>query len=124
MNETISRKSKKNYLEEIWVTLGEYHGHQLLNIRAYFQAEDGPHPTRKGVSVDPSKLPELQAALRSQSAAGCDGTQVVRIAKGKNEELRIYASEYIGRQLLNIRVFFPTNDAPNQRPVSGRAFSV
>jgi hypothetical protein len=28
MNETIIGKIKKNSREEIWVTLGEYHGHQ------------------------------------------------------------------------------------------------
>jgi len=63
-------------------------------------------------------------ALRSQSANGCDGAQVMRIAKGKKEEIRIYASEYMGRQLMNIRVFYPTDDGAEKRPGRGIAFSI
>jgi hypothetical protein len=124
MNEVIIGKIKKNALEDIWVTLDEYHGHRLLNIRSYFHAADGPHPTRKGIAIETSKLPQLRDALHSQSANRCDGTQVMRIAKGKKVEIRIYASEYMGRQLMNIRVFYPTDDAAEKRPGRGIAFSV
>lgn len=106
------------------MTLGEYHGQQLLNIRAYFRASDGAHPTRKGIAIKTSTLPQLRDALRNQKANGCDGIQALRVAKGKKEEIRVYASEYMGRQLLNIRVFYSTDDAAEKRPGRGIAFSI
>lgn len=124
MNELIIGKLKKNALEEIWVTIGEYYGRQLLNIRAYFRAGDAPSPTRKGIAVDTVKLMELLDALRRQNASGCDGTQVARLTKGKKDEVRVYTSEYMGRQLVNIRIFYATDNDTEKHHGKGIAFSV
>lgn len=50
--------------ESVHVTLSEYEGHALVNVRVYLTGSDGiDRPTAKGVSMSVRKLPELDAAL-------------------------------------------------------------
>jgi hypothetical protein len=50
--------------ESVHVTLGEYEGHNLINVRIYATGTDGiDRPTRKGIAMSVRKLPELADAL-------------------------------------------------------------
>jgi Transcriptional Coactivator p15 (PC4) len=50
--------------ESVRVTLGEYEGHCLINVRVYCTGTDGiDRPTPKGVAMGIRKLPELAQAL-------------------------------------------------------------
>jgi hypothetical protein len=50
--------------ESIHVSLSEYEGHCLINVRVYCTGTDGiDRPTPKGVAMGIRKLPELARAL-------------------------------------------------------------
>jgi hypothetical protein len=50
--------------ESVRVTLGEYEGHCLINVRVFCTGTDGiDRPTPKGVAMGIRKLPELAQAL-------------------------------------------------------------
>ncbi len=114
--DTVISKIKKNATEEIWITLGEFKGHSLLNMRAYFHAADGSHPTRKGFAINVSALPELKDALSSFAGADVESLKPIVISKNKREQFQIYRSEYMGHQLMNIRVFFACDDEAEVKP--------
>jgi hypothetical protein len=51
-------------VESLHVSLSEYEGHALINVRIYATGTDGiDRPTTKGVAMSIRKLPELAAAL-------------------------------------------------------------
>jgi hypothetical protein len=51
-------------VESIHVSLSEYEGHALVNVRIYATGTDGiDRPTQKGVAMAVRKLPELARAL-------------------------------------------------------------
>jgi hypothetical protein len=51
-------------VESVHVTLSEYEGHPLINVRIYATGTDGiDRPTTKGVAMGIRKLPELAQAL-------------------------------------------------------------
>lgn len=55
---------KKNSREELRVTLDEFRGHHLVNIRVFYDAGDGEKkPGKQGIAVKVELLPELLAAL-------------------------------------------------------------
>ena len=55
---------EKSENERVRVALNEFSGKMLLDIRTYFQAEDGDwRPTKKGVSLGADKLDELKESL-------------------------------------------------------------
>jgi Transcriptional Coactivator p15 (PC4) len=60
MEATIA-KIRKNATAEIWISLTTFPGRQVVDIREYFL--DGEHhqwrPTKKGIMVEPDKLPHL-----------------------------------------------------------------
>jgi hypothetical protein len=60
---------RKNATEVVQATLSTFHGHQLADIRVYFEAVDGTWPTKKGLSVGVDLLPELRAAVEALEAA-------------------------------------------------------
>jgi hypothetical protein len=50
--------------ESVHVSLSEYEGHCLINVRVYCTGADGiDRPTPKGVAMGIRKLPELARAL-------------------------------------------------------------
>jgi len=58
------RTFEKNSGEEVRVSLTTYKGRQYLDIRAYYQRDDGQrHPTKKGITLSLDLLPELEKAL-------------------------------------------------------------
>ena len=123
--DTIISRIRKNSAEEIWVTLGKFEGHDLLNVRAYFRSVEGFRPTRKGIALDVSKMQELNDALREFIEENADVAKVVAIPKNPTEEIRVYRSEYMGHLLMNIRVFFKVNGETEGNPThKGIAFNV
>jgi hypothetical protein len=55
----------KNATEEIRASLTEYKGHKLIDIRIYYEPEDGEErrPTKKGITIDVGLYPELKKAM-------------------------------------------------------------
>jgi hypothetical protein len=122
--DTLISRIRKNASEEIWIALGTFGGHDLLNIRAYFRGLDGFQPTRKGVAVPVSKLNELHDALTSAIQPGAEN-KTVAIRKNASEEIRVNQSQYMGHMLMNIRVFFfREGDEAGQPSHKGIAFNV
>jgi len=56
-------------LESVHVTLSEYEGHCLINLRVYCTGADGiDRPTPKGLAMAVRKLPELARTLAKAEA--------------------------------------------------------
>lgn len=55
----------KNTTEEVRASLTEYKGHRLVDLRIYYEPEDGGErrPTKKGITIDVGLFPELKKAL-------------------------------------------------------------
>ena len=56
----------KNQREEIRVSIDQFKGTELLDVRIFANFDDGDgerRPTKKGISVKVERLPELIAAL-------------------------------------------------------------
>ena len=63
----------KNKLEEVHIALSQFKGADLLDVRVYAADEgdgaDGKkHPTKKGIAIKVTRLPELIAGLRAAQA--------------------------------------------------------
>jgi hypothetical protein len=55
---------KKNASEEIRVSIGEFNGHKLINMRIYFRSSDGEWlPTKKGIALGVDRYPMLLEAV-------------------------------------------------------------
>lgn len=64
MSELIARIDR-GIKEDIRVSLTEFKGKQYIDIRSYFQVEDGKDRvrTRKGITISVSMYPELKKAI-------------------------------------------------------------
>ncbi|MBN2467149.1 MAG: transcriptional coactivator p15/PC4 family protein [Deltaproteobacteria bacterium] len=64
MNEVIAR-FEKNSFEEVRISLTEFRGKDLIDIRVYFQpeGEEEMRPTKKGITISPEKFPELKEGI-------------------------------------------------------------
>ena len=64
MSRTIHQFAK-NAAEEVRVSLTEFKGHKLIDLRIYYEPDDGGdrRPTKKGITIDVSLYPELKRAL-------------------------------------------------------------
>jgi hypothetical protein len=58
----------KNAREIIHISLGEFKGISLCDVRVFAVTEGEPVATKKGISVRPHLLPELIAALQEVEA--------------------------------------------------------
>lgn len=57
---------RKNAREELRVSLSEFNGHQLANLRIWFTADDGTmRPGNKGLAFKLTMLPDVIEALQS-----------------------------------------------------------
>jgi len=53
---------KKNMTEEIRIAIRNYKGREFVDIRLFFQNDQGEMiPTKKGVSFSPELIPEFKA---------------------------------------------------------------
>lgn len=63
----------RSRVESLHVSLSEYEGHVLINVRIYATGTDGiDRPTTKGVAMSVRKLPELAKALVKAEATARD----------------------------------------------------
>ena len=63
---------RKNALEEIRVELGEFNGHDLVNVRVWAEPRNGGAeriPTKAGIACNVRLLPELIEALQQAEMA-------------------------------------------------------
>jgi hypothetical protein len=61
---------RKNSDDELRISLDEFKGHRLLDLRIFsaFTAAKVPMPTKKGVAIAVEKIPALIAALQAAEA--------------------------------------------------------
>ncbi|MGH8056282.1 MAG: transcriptional coactivator p15/PC4 family protein [Candidatus Entotheonellia bacterium] len=63
MDALVARISK-NPTEEVRISLTSYRGHELVDIRVYFQDDQGEwRPTKRGVSLSVDSFTELRDAV-------------------------------------------------------------
>jgi hypothetical protein len=57
---------EKNSREHVVVSLSEFRGHQLVDVRVHASVNgvEERHPTKKGISINVERLPELIAVLQ------------------------------------------------------------
>jgi hypothetical protein len=61
---------RKNARERVRVSLSHYRGHDLVDIRAWFDAGDGTfRPSKSGIGIQWEQLPQLRRALEAAEAA-------------------------------------------------------
>jgi len=59
---------QKNSLERIRIQRSEYKGHELIDIRVFFKANDGKwYPTRKGITFSVSLANEVIKGIAEES---------------------------------------------------------
>jgi hypothetical protein len=62
--EALVARIAKNPTEEVRVSLTSYRGHDLVDIRVFFQDEQGEwRPTKRGVSLSVDSFAELRDAV-------------------------------------------------------------
>ena len=72
--------------ESVHVSLSEYEGHVLINVRTYATGTDGiDRPTPKGVAMGVRKLPELAAAVTKALAKARELGLIDDAGEGGNE---------------------------------------
>lgn len=64
----------KNRSEEFRVTLDDFKGMTLVNVRVWYRAADGEmRPGKQGVALRPDRALELAEAIRRLAPAGKNG---------------------------------------------------
>ncbi|MFH0812845.1 MAG: transcriptional coactivator p15/PC4 family protein [Pseudomonadota bacterium] len=59
---------EKNSTSKIKVMVREYKGREFVDVRTYFQSDDGEwQPTKKGIAISPAKVGELVRLLNIAS---------------------------------------------------------
>lgn len=66
MSELVAR-FEKNSFEEVRISLTEFKGKDLIDIRVYYQpeGEEEMRPTKKGITISPEKFSELKKGIQS-----------------------------------------------------------
>lgn len=65
---------QKNALEEVRASISRFRGKEYIDLRVYYKADDGEYrPSKKGVTLVPELLKELEEAVRKlRKALGPD----------------------------------------------------
>ena len=63
MSDLLIAEFVKNSRERVRITLTEYGGHKLLDMRAYYEDATGEWKPGKGLAIRRELLPELRKAL-------------------------------------------------------------
>jgi hypothetical protein len=64
MADEIIATVQKNSREEVRVSFSEFNGHELLNLRVWFEADDGSmRPGKAGLAFKINKLPDFADAI-------------------------------------------------------------
>jgi hypothetical protein len=62
---TLIHAFRKNALEQVHLSLRQYHEREYLDLRAYYQGDDGEYlPTRRGITLALDSLDELETGLQ------------------------------------------------------------
>jgi hypothetical protein len=66
---------KKNSMEEVRASLTDYKGKTYVDLRVFYRDEDAAwKPTKKGITLAPELLPELEQAIAAfREALGLPG---------------------------------------------------
>ena len=65
---------RKNSKQELRVSLDHFQGHDLINMRVWFEADEGDmRPGKQGVSIRTVLLPDLVRALEDAARAASMG---------------------------------------------------
>jgi hypothetical protein len=65
MSETI----QKNGTRRVQIAASEYRGKEYLDVREYYEADDGEwRPTKKGVTIPPDSVPAFIEAVTREAA--------------------------------------------------------
>jgi len=68
--DVILHEWRKNARERVRVSLSHYRGHDLVDIRAWFDAGDGTfRPSKSGIGIQWEQVPELRRGLEAAEAA-------------------------------------------------------
>jgi hypothetical protein len=78
--DTIIATIPKNTREELRVSLSEFKGHKLCQLRAWIT--DGDIPTKNGFGIQVTLIPSLIAALQDAEAEGQRRGWVPAVAHG------------------------------------------
>ncbi|HNR12032.1 MAG TPA: transcriptional coactivator p15/PC4 family protein [Thermodesulfobacteriota bacterium] len=70
MSELVAR-FEKNSFEEVRISLTEFKGKDLIDIRVYYQpeGEEEMRPTKKGITISPEKFTELKKGIQQLEKA-------------------------------------------------------
>ncbi|RQS00233.1 hypothetical protein DIE02_27755 [Burkholderia sp. Bp8991] len=61
---TLIEEIQKNSRERLRITVDQFKGHEYIGIRIWFVGTDGQYrPSRSGVTLKPTLLPQLMQAL-------------------------------------------------------------
>ncbi|KWU25850.1 hypothetical protein AS149_27595 [Burkholderia cenocepacia] len=67
---TLVEEIQKNSRERLRITIDRFKGHEYIGIRIWFVGEDGQYrPSRSGVTLKPTLLPQLMQALHLAARA-------------------------------------------------------
>lgn len=67
---TVVAQIRKNAREEIRISCEDYMGHDLVNLRVFYEDADGDYrPGKKGLAFRRDLLPDIIAALQSAEGA-------------------------------------------------------
>lgn len=59
------KEIEKNSSNKIRVSLTDFKGHDFVDVRVYYEDEDGEYkPTKKGIALKPEVIPEVIEALQ------------------------------------------------------------
>ncbi len=78
---------EKNSAERVQVTLSTFKGREYMDLRVYFEGDDGEmHPSRKGLTLSTALLPDLESAiLKLREAVGSRGVDARRVQERPTE---------------------------------------
>ena len=63
MSDTLVAEFQKNARERVRVSLTQYGGHELLDVRAFYEDASGEWKAGKGLAIRRELIPELRKAL-------------------------------------------------------------
>lgn len=99
-------KIKKNNINEIWITTGEYRGIERVDIRQYYKPDNEPDfkPTRKGVNVPKDRFLEFVDLIKSVSFDDTIGTtKTLDLEEGT--QIRAGNREFRNNKFKELRTF-------------------
>lgn len=60
---------EKNSREKVRVAIDTYKGHTFLDIRVFVDGDDGPQPTKKGLTIKVDRISDLRSLLEAAAIA-------------------------------------------------------